>query len=151
MVLQQAVDAAIAAGDSEVEIPQGDYNFGALAFVIRGASNLHVHGHGSGPRGSSLWFAPGYGLEVLTCNNVTVEGISTDNLIPPNSQGTLLSMNLTDNTIIVRVDPGFPLLDTPLFNITWARTCPGQCVGPYSVETKVVYWDAHQRRIMWVR
>ena len=46
-VLQAAVDEAIASGRrAVVELPAGDYYFGAQPFVIRGAVHLLVRGQG---------------------------------------------------------------------------------------------------------
>jgi hypothetical protein len=58
--------------------------------ALHGAARVVAHQvHGAGvdmATGSHLWFEPGFGVEVLGCSNVTVEGFTMDTLTPPFSQ-----------------------------------------------------------------
>eukprot|EP01050_Picozoa_sp_SAG11_P016817 SAG11_NODE_2342_length_3489_cov_9.358112_1_plen_624_part_10 len=95
--LQNLVDLAIATSwATSVELPSGDFYFGTEPLAIRGAANLLVRGAGPSPtNGTNLWFsntAAGM-VEVLSCVNVTVEGLSMDTVAPTFSQGKLLSFS----------------------------------------------------------
>jgi hypothetical protein len=110
--LQQLVDTAIAAGTPSVTLPAGSFYFGGDALTIRGAVSLHVHGAGPSDGGTSLWFsntASGM-VEVLSCVNTTVEGLSMDTITPTYSQGKLIALDTSGPiaTATVAIDAGFP-------------------------------------------
>ena len=146
--LQASLDAAIAAGAASFEIPANSYaftnasaRFGGAALLVAGASNMRIHG--AGVASTSMWFVPGYGIDVVGCVNVTLEGFATDTLTPAFSQGELVALDLAARTATLRVEGGFPLpTDPSLFN----QTCPDGS-GGFCGEVKAVFWDAATRRM----
>ena len=148
-VLQTAVDEAISSGKrAVVELPAGDFYFGAAPFVIRGAIHLLVRGQGTSVgSATSLWFDPGAGVEILDCVNTTVQGFSMDTIDPPFSQGQLRAFDTNGPdgvvTAVVDIEEGFPLptpSSSPLFN----ETCPDGSEGVCG-EVKMIYWDPTTR------
>ena len=152
--LQRLVDAAVASGAASVELPAGDFSFGRAPFVVRGAVNLRVHGQGptaTGTSRTSLWFDPGFGVEILSCVNATVEGFSMDTIAPPFSQAKLVAFDLglgtpRPTTALVEIEPGFPMptpTSSPLFN----ESCPDGSEGVCG-EVKMIYWDPASRHMV---
>jgi hypothetical protein len=143
-VVQDLINHAIASGARSVHIPAADYKFTADAKIltIKGASSLEIHG--DGPTTTSLWFFPGYGVEVLSCVDLTLKGISTDTITAPHSQGKIVSTSFNSDppTMVVDIEDGFPPLDDQyLFN----QTCPDSSTGSTCSEIKMVLWEADTR------
>jgi hypothetical protein len=146
--VQKLVDNAIAVGASHLTIPAGHYQFTGRSkqLVIKDASNLVIRG--DGPEATSFWFFPGYGVQVLSCVDMTLSGVSTDTITPSHSQSKFVSIthsstNPRNAKLVVDIEDGFPLLDDPyLFNETCADGEPGVCS-----EIKAVFWDAATRTI----
>jgi hypothetical protein len=137
-----------------VELPAGDFSFGRAPFVVRGAVNMRVKGQGptaTGKSRTSLWFDPGFGVEVLSCVNATVEGFSMDTIAPPFSQAKLIAFDLglgtpRPTTALVEIEPGFPMptpTSSPLFN----ESCPDGSEGVCG-EVKMIYWDPTSRHMV---
>jgi hypothetical protein len=149
--VQHLITHAIASGARSVHIPAGNYKFTAdvKILTIMGATKLDVYGDPNMPNATSFWFFPGYGVEILSCVDLTLRGVSTDTITAPHSQGKIVSTSFDSDppTLVVDIDAGFPLLtDQYLFN----KTCPGDSPGTCS-EIKVVYWDANTRLITWAQ
>jgi len=148
--VQQLITHAIASGARSVHIPAGNYKFTSdvKILTIKGATSLEIYGDPNMPNATSFWFYPGYGVEILSCVDLTLRGVSSDTITAPHSQGKVVSTSLDSDppTIVVDIDDGFPLLtDQYLFN----KTCPDGKPGVCS-EIKVVYWDDRQR-IIWAQ
>ena len=150
--LQQAINAAIASGAPSFTIGVGDWVFTSdsepkrsrpgVSLLIAGASNLRLSG--AGPNHTSLWFNPGFGIDVEDCQNVTLEGFAVDTLTPAFSQGELLSLDLAAKRATLHVEATFPLPnDASLFN----QTCPDGS-GGICGEIKAVFWDPATRRML---
>lgn len=140
------MDAAIRSGAAALKIAAGDYEFGAAPFVVAGAHALRISGAGNLPGGSTLWFSPGFGVEIVESSNITVEGFAVDTLTPAFSQGTLLSLDAASQTAVVQVAPDYPL---PLASDSWLfnQTCNDSGGGAVCGEIKVIYWDPSTRRM----
>jgi hypothetical protein len=152
--VQQLVDNAIAVGASHLSIPAGNYKFtgGTTQLVIKDAANLVISG--AGAAATSFWFHPGYGVQMLSCVDTTLSGVSTDTLTPSHSQSKFVSMTFSPTnrrmaTLVVDIEEGFPLLDDPyLFNETCADGGSAQPAGQgVCSEIKTVYWDGASRTI----
>jgi hypothetical protein len=143
-VVQHLITGAIASGARSVHVPAGNYKFtsGVKILTIEGASSLEIHG--DGPESTSFWFFPGYGVEMLSCVDLTLRGVSTDTITMPHSQGTIVSVSTDSSsppTMVVDVEDGFPMPDDQyLFNTTCADGKPGICA-----EIKTVLWEADTR------
>ena len=112
---------------------------------------LHVRGAGPSPtNGTNLWFANTASgmVEVLSCVNVTVEGLSMDTVAPTFGQGKLLSFSRSEAgvTAMVAIDEGFPApisSASAIFN----ETCPDGSAGVCG-EIKMIYWDPETRQMV---
>jgi hypothetical protein len=101
--------------------------------VVRDAVNLRVRGQGvaaaAGSPSTNLWFAPGAGVEVLSCHNASVGGFSMDTVAPPFSQGRLRTFDAASSSLLVEIEADFPLPTqadpSGLFN----ETCPDGSAG----------------------
>lgn len=140
--LQKLVDDAVRTNVSTLALPSGNFSFSDASLVINKGTGLKIEGSGVGTGGTALWFDPGYGIELLDCRDVSLSGLSTDLLTPPNSQGALVFVSQATNQIIIDVERGFPLLDEELFN----QQCPDR-VGICG-EVKTIFWDPTTRRIV---
>jgi|EP01046_Picozoa_sp_COSAG06_P008390 hypothetical protein len=94
--LQRKIDAAIASGSPQLEIPAGDYLFGNRTLLIAKASDFALVAAGDGP--VELVFANSEGGVIIhSCTNVTISGrnatgragIHVDRSPPPFAQGTV--------------------------------------------------------------
>ena len=150
--LQATITAAIAKGAPSVTIPAGDYAFtqeGACGDIRPGASLLLANASnftltGAGVGQTNLWFAPGYGVDVEGCTNLTLQNFAVDTLVPTAAQGQLLHLDLIKQQVTVKIEEGFPLpTDPSLFN----QTCSDGSAG-FCGEIKCVFWDKTTRRIL---
>lgn len=147
--VQNLITNAIASGARDVHVPAGNYKFttDVKILTIAGATNLEIAG--DGPNATHFWFFPGYGVEILSCMDLTLRGVSTDTITAPHSQGKIVSTSFDSDppTLIVDIDDEFPLLtDQYLFNHTCSDWSGGVCS-----EIKSVFWDTDSQRITWVQ
>lgn len=102
--------AAIGKGDKSFVIAPGDYRFGSeqLPNLLIEAHDLDINA-----TGVNLWFNGHIrqdGIAFKNCRNVRFHGATLDyDPFCRYSQGEILSINPDTKTVVIRVDPGFPL------------------------------------------
>ncbi len=135
--IQDKINLAVSSGEGYVRIEPGNYTFQKPLYIR--ASDLKIFG--AGPMSVQLWFTPGYGIDVQSSSNLTLEGFSLDTMSPPFSQGKLIFMSLRDKYLNLEIEEGFPL--PTLFNQTCSNGSEGICG-----EIKAVFWDPDTRKIL---
>lgn len=104
------LNAAIARGDAHFVIAPGDYRFGekdAPALDIKAAHDLDIEA-----QGATFWFNGRVLRNALTfenCRNVRLHGATLDADPFCYSQGEVRSIDAKSKTLVLRIDPGFPL------------------------------------------
>lgn len=113
VALIRQVDAAVKAGQAAtLKIKPGHYRFDAVSnpgawnaahLVIQNARDLVIDA-----QGSTFWFEEqASGLVIMDSQRVTLKNLFIDWDPLPFTQGTIESVNTSDNTIHVRIDPGY--------------------------------------------
>jgi hypothetical protein len=99
--LQALVANAQAQGAASVLVPSAQYNFSTSTFAIANAANLTING-----AGSTLWFAPGGGVALHNCTNVSLTNFDLD-FTPTLAQGTVVSVDIAAHSFQADFDPIF--------------------------------------------
>ena len=94
--LQRKIDAAIASGSPQLEVPAGDYLFGNRTLLIANATDFALVAAGDGPVEFVFANSEG-GVIIHSCTNVTISGrnvtgragIHVDRSPPPFAQATV--------------------------------------------------------------
>lgn len=75
--------------------------------LLAGQRNLTLQGE----TGSELWFEnpEESGVGIVGCHNVTLRGLTVRYITPTFTQGTILSVDQANNTIVWKADEGFPV------------------------------------------
>ena len=124
--LQTALDAAIASGAPSFSLtPNALYTQGASSLVIT-ARSFSLLGNNA-----TLSFAPGYGVLLDACLDVSVSALTVAFSPACFTQGTLAAHNASARTFDVQLDPGFPEPTADYFTTT--------------VETKLQFFDGATR------
>eukprot|EP01052_Picozoa_sp_SAG31_P011800 SAG31_NODE_677_length_12894_cov_4.083548_9_plen_135_part_00 len=71
--VQQALSRAVSAGSPSFTLPAGDIAFGKAVFSLQAARDFVLQGSATGT--TTLVFAPGGGMRVAGCSNVTVRDV----------------------------------------------------------------------------
>ena len=82
--VQQALARAVSGGSSSFTLPAGEIVFGKAVFSLQAARNFALRGSPTGT--TTLLFAPGGGMRVVGCTNVTVSSVTIDYDPAPFSQ-----------------------------------------------------------------
>jgi hypothetical protein len=103
--------AATANNAKQFVIPPGDYRFGSpdLPALIIKASNMDI-----AAEGANFWYSgriPQSAVSFLNCSNVQFHGATFDADPFCYLQGQILSIDPNSKTLLLRMDPGFPLPD----------------------------------------
>jgi hypothetical protein len=139
---QKAIDAAKLAGDKPfiINVPKGtyflnhltprgipvgnvlshpEYSYGQKTFrpahlLLVNLKNVTLQGE----TGAKLLFGDSTyvdGIAIWGCENVSIKDLELDYANLPFSQGVIESIDSGTNSLVVRIDKGFPLLDVPHF------------------------------------
>ena len=92
--IQRLLDAAIARGDEEFALPQGDIIFGLDTLHVNRAHNMRIIGPGVDQ--TTLWFSPSAGIRVMNSSNLLMQGFSVDYNPLPYRQFTIKSITDCD-------------------------------------------------------
>eukprot|EP01048_Picozoa_sp_COSAG05_P026478 COSAG05_NODE_7249_length_837_cov_0.873984_1_plen_194_part_01 len=74
--VQQALSRAVSAGSPSFTLPAGVIAFGKAVFSLQAARDFALRGSPTGT--TTLLFAPGGGMRVVGCSNVTVSTLTID-------------------------------------------------------------------------
>ena len=128
--LQNDLNNAISdANTKSYRIPPGDYHFINTNFQIFNAVNFEIISSDK----AILYFNCSYEVSIVNNTNVTITNLIIDYDPPCFSQGILDSMNITESSLMVSIDDGYPLPDksiNPYFNVP---------------VIKVIYWNSTTR------
>eukprot|EP01084_Bolivina_argentea_P098272 176623_1 len=113
-------------------IPNGNYHFINTDFIIAHATNFSIYSSSS----TIISLNCSYQVLVINNSNVTISNISVDYDPPCFSQGIINDINITESSLIISVDKGYPLPDKTINDIFNAKII------------KVIYWNATTRNII---
>ena len=124
--LRKALAAALSfEGPSEVILDPGIYSVGSekeasYALDVKGASDIGLRGVPG--KTVLLMKNPLRGaLRFQECDKVSVQGVTVDYDPPPYCQGTIVEVNLPEDTFDLKPEPGFLFPDHPAFEQAKAR------------------------------
>ncbi len=131
--LQILIDAAIASGDRQLQIPPGDYLFNTTHanLEVLGAENLVIDA-----AGVTVWLWPGAFVDVRDSEHSTIRDLTVDYSPPCFSQGSVAAVYSANHSFELVVESGFLPPDIrlhPQFNAT---------------EVKLIYWSPTTRLML---
>ena len=121
-VLQAALQAAADSGVETFTVPPGEYNFSASPLRLANATGLDIVGAGA----VTLWFAPGGGLVLVGCTDVSIRGLALD-WSPTLAQGVVLAVYPGG------AGPEAAASFTARFDPTFLAPCPSAATKPCKV------------------
>ena len=138
LALQRAISAAVAAGDSALKIPAGDYVFSNTSLHITAARDLAIDA-----TGVVFIFFYGFGMLLSDCRNTSVKGLTFDSDPPNYAQGKITEVFATSElaggtAFTAKFDDRFIPPDTSVQPFS----SPGGSAG-----AKVAFWDPSTRRM----
>ena len=104
--------AAAAEGRKRFRIPPGQYRFdaeGTPSFRFEGVQDMEIEA-----QGAVFWFDGRFRIDAVNprkCRNVTIRGLTVDYDPMPYAQGPILEMDTDTQTVLMRVQEGFPVPD----------------------------------------
>lgn len=104
--LQNELQRAVNAGATSFVVPPGDYNCSSEPFLLTDAHGLVISAWNS-----TLWFGPGGGLELKSCSNVVVQGLTID-YFPTVAQGVVTFVNHSAKSFVVAYEAVSTVLPT---------------------------------------
>lgn len=106
-ILQTAINQAIAANESVVQLPPGQYQLGSSAMLVQGAENLTIEGLNTTVIATTV---DDCYLKLKDCHNVTIRGLTFDMNPLPFTQGTVTAVSADGQTITFEIHAGYPSL-----------------------------------------
>ncbi|EDQ87161.1 uncharacterized protein MONBRDRAFT_10273 [Monosiga brevicollis MX1] len=138
--LQTLTNAAIAAKQSVLALPEGRIEFGSVEYMIQGARDLTIVGavDAAGIPLTELWFAFPGAVHLYNCFNFTLSNVIID-FESTYAQGSVTSWDEDNgrwfiagfNTLMMMPDPNLEPFFAP----------------PYNDSIKVAFWDANKTMI----
>lgn len=99
--------AELAAGQKSITLPPGDYRFDrGSGVLIQKAEDVEIEA-----TGVTFWFGPDKGVVLDQCRNVKLRGLTIDADPLPWTQGVIESIDPRAKEMVVRLDPGYPVLE----------------------------------------
>ncbi len=135
--MQAKLAKAIADKAGKFVIPPGDYRFkrswGGSYLGLNGVSDMTIEG-----KGVTFWFEP-WGDDVKpilldNCRNVKITGLTIDVDPPANIQGEVIKLLPDEDSLILKLDPGFSLPQDKQFAKWWFASLA-------AIKTKVMIFD----------
>lgn len=133
-----------AASPVNITIAPGDYRFDVVPYnQVKLTSRSYLHITATGVR---FWFDPflkdasnssTYGLSLVLCNNVTIDGLTIDYTKTPYVQGIVSSIDTATGAVTFALEPGF----------TDPTTVPTAESTPIVAGGKILFFDANGMQI----
>lgn len=157
--LQDAIDAAIAAGQPSFTLQPGmQYSIVNMSLSVADAANFVLDG-----AGATLAFTPGFGFVVNNASSILVQNLSVTYSPTCFTQGIVVAVNAVPHSVDVQLDPGYPrptasYFDTQEIKLQFfdsspgARRIPGQseaCLVSVVGEVSPGVWRFNMNRGAW--